>query len=372
MSILYKVIFNFLLMMWASSIVSTDKFPDCLTCIIPCRKSDQNRSSLTKLFSNHVNSYTISTILDGYEGNFKVIISENSNNNRIYSGKINVAYWYFSTLCKILCEDPVITPVVNDSTQVKVHFPSFRLFFANLQSPEDSIASLFYTKVNLLQRDVSTYNEILTNTDNELSITKSELSMTRNELNVSNERLSLVENELSDLKTEFSNAKNELSETRNQLFKVTNDLRSVNQTYQAERTISRLCSNDLAAVLVNARISAYGWYCSPSSTNIIVSPSGLNYCRVPVNSYVYFDLRDVHIINVIRFKLWDGDSRIYTYTLDISNENGPWISLAAGVTGQSTQEYRLEEPTGVRTIRMDGYSTSNAYLHLISFAIDCI
>lgn len=196
--------------------------------------------------------------------------------------------------------------------------------------------------------------------------------MARNELNVSNQRLSYVENELSDLKTELSNAKNELSETRNQLDRVTNDVISVNQSIQTERTSIRSCSSDLAAVFANARISAYSWKCNPSGTNSIVSPSGLNYCYTRVNSYVYFDLRDIYTINVIRFKLWDGDSRTYTYTLDILNENNVWVSLAAGVTGKSTQEYRLEEPTGVRTIRMEGYNTANAELHLLSIAIDCI
>ena len=68
---------------------------------------------LTKIYSSSVVNYRVTTVLDGYEGHFKVTISQN---DAIYSAKINVVNWLFSAHCRILCETPVITPVAGDTT----------------------------------------------------------------------------------------------------------------------------------------------------------------------------------------------------------------------------------------------------------------
>ena len=70
--------------------------------------------------------------------------------------------------------------------------------------------------------------------------------------------------------------------------------------------------------------------------NSMIEPDDVSYCYIQAGEYVYFDFRNTSIINVIRFRLWDGDSRIYTYNLDISTNRVDWTSLAAGVEGTST------------------------------------
>ena len=92
---------------------------------MPCRESNLARTELTKIYSTSVVNYRVTTLLDGYEGHFKITISQN---DAIYSAKINVVNWPFCSTCRILCETPVIIPVAGDTTQLRVRFPTFRSF----------------------------------------------------------------------------------------------------------------------------------------------------------------------------------------------------------------------------------------------------
>ena len=182
MRIMHQLTFGLILLVAIAWLVTTDKVPDCPTCVMPCRGSNLNRQSLTKLYSSYVDSFTVTTILDGYEGNFKITISQNTTDYLVYSAKISVVHWYFSAFCRILCEIPVITKVVNDSTQLKVQFPSFRFFFVHLQSLAGSIDSLFYIKVGILQNELYRTKEQFSLTSRDLSNTTDELSSTKSEL----------------------------------------------------------------------------------------------------------------------------------------------------------------------------------------------
>ena len=437
MRIMRQLTFSLILLVAIAWLVTTDKVPDCPTCVMPCRGSNLNRQSLTELYSSYVDSFTVTTILDGYEGNFKITISQNTTDYLVYSNKISVVHWYFSVHCRILCEIPVITTVVNDSTQLKVQFPSFRFFFVHLQSLAGSIDSLFYIKVGILQNELyrtkeqlsltsrdlsnttdelsntkselsdtrrevntntelitvtreelSSTNELLMNTSsellktrNELSTTKGDLSITQIELSSTNELLMNTSSELLKTRNELSTTKGDLSITQielenslNKLFKMENELFLMNETLQSIKHIVLMsCGNtDLSSVIANAVISSTFWRCYPSGTNAMVEPDGRRHCYSRAGEYVYFDFRHTFNINVIRFKLYDRDSRIFTYSLDISTNRVDWTSLAAAVVGTSTEEYILEEPTRVRYIRMEGTNTDTAHLILHSMSVDCV
>ena len=426
---MYKLMLSLIILVTNVWVVSTDKVPDCPTCVMPCRESNLNRQSLTKLYFNYIDSYTITTILDGYEGSFKITISQNTTDYLVYSAEISVVHWYFSVYCRILCEIPVITTVIDDNSQLKVQFPSFRFFFVHLQSPADSIDSLFYIKVGILQNELhktikqlSLTSRDLLNTSNELSITqnellstKSELSDTRSKVDRNTEVITSTRNELSIVKSELSstnellmntsndlsstqselnfinikfdntnnklkNSKNELSITKSKLLNIQNELLELrneiflmNETIQSMKQTTRICGNsDLTSIVANAVTLGNGWICNPSDTNVMVDTDGGSYCYIASGNYVYFDFREIFILTVIRFGLWDGDSRTYTYNLEISTNRVDWTSLAAGVEGTSTEEYILEEATRVRYIRMEGTSTSNNYLILYSMSVDCV
>ena len=277
---------------------ANDKVNECSSCEMPCRVSDPNlpRSVLTKIYSNSVDNYRVTTILDGYEGHFRLTISQNSTDNSMYVAKIHVPKWRFSAHCRILCEAPEIVSVANDTTQLKVSFPFFRSFHAHLQSADDYITLFFYERVGIIQ--------------NELYGRVSEL------------------------------------EKRDRM--------------QAK----------LKYAVSNATITGNGWSCQ--TPNPMIYPTVDRHCGITSGNWVYFDLKEKFTLNLIRFRVYDQDGRTYTYNLSISPDRINWVTLAAGVSGQSVQEYLLDSPTEVRYIKMEGHSTSNQALHLCSFSVDWV
>ncbi|KAI6650557.1 hypothetical protein LOD99_7607 [Oopsacas minuta] len=99
--------------------------------------------------TDHLSQKLHSSSVDGY-GDFRITVSQNSTNYHIYSTRISLTNWPFDAQCRILFEIPTITPVINDDTQLRVLFPSFRYFLVNLQPAEEHITSLFYEKVGLI------------------------------------------------------------------------------------------------------------------------------------------------------------------------------------------------------------------------------
>ena len=223
-----------------------------------------------------------------------------------------------------------------------------------------------------LRREVDTNTELITVTREELSTITSELSITQSELSTTKKDLSLTQSELSSIGGKLIQTTNELENSLNKLFQLENELSLMNETLQSIKQFSLCGNSDLSSVIANAEISSTPWKCYSSGTNAMVEPDGESYCYSRAGEYVYFDFRRTFNINVIRFKLFYGDSRIFTYSLDISTNRVDWTSLAAAVEGTSTEEYILEEPTRVRYIRMEGTSTANAYLILHSMSVDCV
>ena len=227
--------------------------------------------------------------------------------------------------------------------------------------------STINSELSVTQIELSTTNELLMNTSSELLETRNELSTTKGDL-------SITQSELSSIGGKLIQTTNELEISLNKLFQLENELSLMNETLQSIKHIVLISCvhTDLSSVIANAEISSTPWICYPSGTNAMVEPDGESYCYNRAGEYVYFDFRHTFNINVIRFKLYDRDARIFTYSLDISTNRVDWTSLAAAVEGTSTEEYILEEPTRVRYIRMEGTSTANAYLILHSMSVNCI
>ncbi|KAI6647260.1 hypothetical protein LOD99_12257 [Oopsacas minuta] len=309
---------------------ANDNVNSCPSCEMPCRVSapDISRSSLIKLYSSSVDSYTITTILDGYNCAFRVTVSQNST---VYLARKNVCNWSFDTHCRILSGTPKITPVRNDNTRLKVGFPAFRNFHVHLKPAEDYVASLFYEKVGLIQNELSITKEQLSNTSDELATTNEQLSNTSDELATTTERLELLIEELE------------------------------------ERDLMR---SRLKYAIANSFISGNDWGCQ--EPNPMIYPNGQKYCYSTAGNWIHFDLKEKFTINLIRFHLWEHDYRVYTYQLSISPDRVNWESIAAGVTGHSIQEYKLDNPTDIRYIRMEGNNTLSRYLQLLALSVDWV
>ena len=254
-----------------------------------------NKQSLIEIFTSYVDSYTITTILDGFEGQFKIIVSQDTIKYPVYSAKISVVNWLFESLCRILNEQPKIVSVRDDNTQLKVQFPTFRSFQVRVETGEDFLNSRLYEKVGNMHR--------------ELSVIKDELK-----------RIEM----LSKLKYAISNA--------------------------------LITANDLVC----------------KHPNPFVYPTGDRHCSVPTGDWIRFDLREVLTVNFIVFRLWDQDSRVFTYNLSVSEDNVTWVNLAENRTGKSVQKFNLDMPMEFRYNKMEGYNTRSRKLHLVSMAIDWI
>ena len=293
MRILFQISLLFVTLI---SVIESYKVYNCPSCLMPCRLSSSSpKSSLIKLFSSSIDSYTITTILNGYEGNFKISVSHNSTDHRIFSTKIFLKYWLFNTFCRILNETPIIGRVGNDTNRLSVQFRSFKLIHVNLQSREGYLTSVFFEKVGALQ--------------------------------------------------------NELSAVTEELNKVT-------------------MQPKLKYAIYNATVTGTGWSCS--NPNPMKYPTGDKLCQIPSGNWVFFELRETFKINLILFRLWDQDARVYTYNLFTSTDKSSWVHLAEGKTGKSSQEIKLDEAMDVRYIKMEGTSTSNRYLVLCSLTVDWI
>ena len=295
---------------------ANDEVNECSSCEMPCRVSDPNlpRSVLTKIYSNSVDNYRVTTILDGYDGHFKITISQNG---AIYSAMVNVVNWPFAAHCKILCETPVVIPVPGDTIQLRVKFSTFRSFLVHLQLSEDSLTSILLEKVGFLQDEFS----------------------------------AKLENELNSFNEELHSFDEESHSFDEKLQKV---------TMQAK----------LKYAISNATITGNGWTCG--TPNPMIYPTGNKHCGISSGNWVYFDLKEKFTLNLIRFRLHDQGSRTYTYSLAISPDRINWVTLAAGVSGQSAQEYLLDSPTEVRYIKMEGRNNNDQYLRMCTISVDWV
>ena len=155
-----------------------DKVNECSPCQMPCRVSTPSlpRSDLIKIYSNSVDNYRVTTVLDGYEGHFKITISQSSTDNSMYFAKVNVPNWRFDAHCRILCETPEINPVTNYTTQLMVSFPSFRSFHVSLQPAEDYTILFLYERVGIIQNELYGRVSVLEKRDQTLAKLKYAIS----------------------------------------------------------------------------------------------------------------------------------------------------------------------------------------------------
>ena len=294
------LLFSFLLVTLISVTESTH---NCPSCLMPCRNTP--RASQLNLFSNSVDSYTITAILDGYSGYFKIIISHNATEYRLYSAKNSVVHWLFDSLCRTLNSIPLITPVANDTSKLAIQFRDFRLFNVYLQPFDDDLLEMFFEKVGTLQNEAVAAH--------------------------------------SDCKSRLTGLENRVPK--------------LNLHPKLKYAIS------------DANITGNTWFCT--IPYVLSQPSAAAYCGIRDGNWVNIDLKKIFLINYIRFRLYDQDTRVYTYSLAISN-NTTWVNIVVDKLGKSIQEIRLGEGIQIQYIRMKGGSTKDSSFHLHSFAVDYI
>ena len=99
--------------------------------------------------------------------------------------------------------------------------------------------------------------------------------------------------------------------------------------------------------------------------NPIKFPTGTKHCWTKSGNWFYIDMHEMFTINLLRFRIYDGHSNIYTYNLAVSSDRENWRTLAAGKVGTYVQEFRLDEPISIRYIKTEGRNNKDNYIRFI-------
>ena len=89
------------------------------------------------------------------------------------------------------------------------------------------------------------------------------------------------------------------------------------------------------------------------------NPDGKSYMGSRPRAWLLLDMKQVFLFNRIGFHLWDGDSRIFTYSVQVSIDRTNWKSIVDKKTGRSHQKLELPELTYARYIRINGDNNKN-------------
>ena len=257
---------------------------ECPACRMPCEVSNNSSAlSLIRVYSTSYNDYRITTLLNGIQGYFRTTVSLNDKVQDAYFARVNLEYWPFNALCKILSQAPTITKSKNKK-KLNLHYKTFPSF-----------------NVHLKQRFFDNYLQ-----------------------HFLIERVSRLQN---------------------------------NIPFELEY-LKKVSVDHLKKAFRNANVTGVYFCYNP---NPIRNPSGLHECGSNTGTWMQIDMKEVYIINYIGVHLWDGQSgRIYTYTLQVSEDGKNWKDIAVNKVGKSYQGLELPEIMSVRYIRMDGNNNIHA------------
>ena len=106
---------------------------DCPGCLMPCTTEHCiDRTSLIKAYTTSYNEYRITTLLNGIHGYFQTTVYYDKY-KRVYSARINLEYWPYKTICKILSQTPTISNDPNNKTILGVRYNIFLAFNVHLK-----------------------------------------------------------------------------------------------------------------------------------------------------------------------------------------------------------------------------------------------
>lgn len=134
-----------------SNRVHAQNIDECSTCLMPCFVSDPsiNKTSLIRAYAASYKEYRITTLLNGIQGHFLTTVSLDDTESFVYSARVDVEKWPFSTLCKILTDTLNVTE--NNQETINVNFPNLPSFVAYRNKDDDRLQDLLIEKVAELQ-----------------------------------------------------------------------------------------------------------------------------------------------------------------------------------------------------------------------------
>ena len=110
----------------------------------------------------------------------------------------------------------------------------------------------------------------------------------------------------------------------------------------------------------------------PRMTGLKADVDGYSYSSA--STWMTIQFIRITSFNHLIFRLWDGDARTYTYTIEASSNGQNWESLYKEKQGKSLQILDLGREIKATQIRIKGTTdiANNQYLHLLKFKIKYI
>ena len=272
---------------------------DCPGCPMPCTTDNCiERTSLIKAYTTSYKEYRITTLLNGIQGYFQTTVYQDKY-KKVYSARINLEYWPFKALCKILSQTPTIS--IKDPKNKTILSVRYKIYLAfNVHLKPKSFDN--YLQYILIEKLAQAQYEIVNNNNND---------------------------------------------------------NTYRYTLENLKKIYRL-----GDAIKNAYITGF------TGTDIFKYPSAYKYCRIEKKTWLEIDLKEVFAFNYIHFRLYDRDTRTFTYNLAVSLDNKIWRDIAVSKTGKSVQNLPLPGFMNIRYIKIQGYSTATTYLILHYFHIE--
>ena len=329
------IIFYFILLLAVHG--NTYQCPDCTIPCVPNLDLNVSKSHLLQTFHHQIRNYTLLTFLDAINGDVRFM---SSNGRDVFSKTILVNGYTMSELCFIFSRAPRLLQTIP--------FPTIKFKFSTLHilSDIDESRNFFYlfermdlllieqrdlhTQLRDVKSDVDDLNYIVH--DNMVSVRKSALQYENSQTDIDVLNYTIREVSLNSKEVEIGN-------------------HAIHQKIEMRKK--------LEYALLDARVYGTSFFCIPSDYRLQFPTSfkGDSHCRVDYPNWMYFKLLQEFEFNVIQMYHWDRDSRIITYSIDISRDGISWTSILVNYKGRQLVTHRFSQTYTARYLRMQGDNT---------------
>ena len=328
----------------------------CPDCIIPCVPNPDlniSASHLLQTFHHRIRDLTLLTFLDAINGDVRFM---SSNGRDVFSKTISLTTddYTMSELCSIFSNPP---RVLRTSPHPKI---KFRYFPTYLLSDIDESGNFYLFErmssllieqrdINVQLRDVKSDIDVLNYTvrDNVVSVRKCDLQIENAQT-----AIDVLDYTVRDVGLSL------------QEVEVDND--ALHRKIEMRKK--------LEYAILDARVYGTSMVCRPSDYRFQLPMASKNtrHCLVYYPNWMYFRLRQELEFNVIQIYLYDGDSRVYVYSIDISRDGISWTSPIVDYRGQQLVTHRFSQTYTAQYLRIQGDNTRYHDLVLYWVKLDLI
>ena len=385
------IIFYFILLLAVHG--NTYQCPDCIIPCVPNPDLNVSASHLLQTFHHRIRDLTLLTFLDAINGDVRFM---SSNGRDVFSKTISLTTdgYTMSELCSIFSNPP---RVLRTSPHPKI---KFRYFPTCLLSNIDESGNFYlFEKMSLLlieQRDIIVQLRDVKSDIDVLNYTvRDNMESFRNEVNLSLKGVELKFN------LHFENAETAIDVLNYTIRDNVVSVRRCDLQYEDAQTDIDVLNSTIREVslnskeveignhaihqkiemrkkleyaLLDARVYGTTLRCFPTDYRLQLPMSHKDklYCRVEYPNWMYFKLLQEFEFNVVQIYLYDADSRVITYSIDISRDGISWTSILVNYKGKRLVTHRFSQTYAAQYLRMQGDNTVSNFLTIYWVKLDLI